>query len=225
MTELFLVPGFSQTAGAWRDVCASLPTTATAHPLEVRVGRTFELTAATLATHGRGVWAGYSMGGRLALSIALERPDVVQTLVIISANPGIEDAGERAARRRSDEGMATLVEARGTEAFLDQWLAQPIFGGLDRTEAQRHRLSSPSDIARQLRVLGQAAHPPMWDRLGDLSMPVTVIAGERDEKYAAIARRLATAVGPNAALHIIPGAGHALLQEAPAAVAAILSAV
>ena len=56
-------------------------------------------------------------------------------------------------------------------------------------------------------------------------MPVAVIAGAGDERYAAIAGRTAADVGSNAELHIVPGAGHALLQEAPAAVAGILSAL
>ncbi|MBT8166152.1 MAG: alpha/beta fold hydrolase [Acidimicrobiia bacterium] len=223
MTDLYLVPGFSQTAGAWDDVRAALPTTARARPLDVPAGATFEATAARLAREGRGVWSGYSMGGRLALSIALDRPAAVEALVLVSTNPGLEDARERATRRRSDEDLATLVESDGRERFLEQWVAQPIFDGLDPTEALRHRLSSPTELARQLRILGQGTHQPMWDRLGELTMPVAVMAGERDEKYTAIARRIVSAVGTNASLHIVPGAGHALLQEAPATVAEILS--
>ena len=55
-------------------------------------------------------------------------------------------------------------------------------------------------------------------------MPVVVLAGERDAKFVAIAQRLAAGL-PDAALTIVPGAGHALALEAPDAVAAAISAV
>jgi 2-succinyl-5-enolpyruvyl-6-hydroxy-3-cyclohexene-1-carboxylate synthase/2-succinyl-6-hydroxy-2,4-cyclohexadiene-1-carboxylate synthase len=52
-------------------------------------------------------------------------------------------------------------------------------------------------------------------------MEVAVLAGERDEKFVALGRRLAAAL-PRAELEIVPGAGHALALEAPAAVAAAI---
>jgi 2-succinyl-6-hydroxy-2,4-cyclohexadiene-1-carboxylate synthase len=224
VTDRFLIPGFSQTAGAWTKVAAALPDTVEAHPLDVPALETFESTAAGLAEAGRGLWAGYSMGGRLALWIALERPEVVDALVLVSSSPGIEGTRDRETRRRSDEELAALAESGGRERFLERWLGQPIFTGLDPTEAARNRLASSSEMARQLRILGPGAHESMWDRLGQLSMPVAVLAGERDEKYTRIARQTTTAIGSNASLHIVPGAGHALLQEAPEAVAAVISA-
>ena len=62
---------------------------------------------------------------------------------------------------------------------------------------------------------------PLWDRLGELAMPVVVLAGERDEKYVGLAERLAAAL-PTPHVAIVPGAGHALPLEAPAAVAAAI---
>ena len=45
---------------------------------------------------------GYSMGGRLALHVALAAPERVGRLVLVSTTAGIEDAAERASRRGSD---------------------------------------------------------------------------------------------------------------------------
>ena len=49
-------------------------------------------------------------------------------------------------------------------------------------------------------------------------MPVTLVVGERDEKFRAIAERMAAAI-PDARVVVAPGAGHALHLEAPGAVA------
>ncbi len=223
MTEYRLIPGFSQSARAWDVVIASLPDAVPARPLDIPVRESFAETADALGTAGPGIWVGYSMGGRLALQIALASPDIVSALVLISTNPGIEDPSERRARRRADGELADYVEIAGVDAFFDRWLAQPMFVHLEK--ARSNRLDRSDAIARQLRTLGQGACDPLWDRLGELSMPVAVVAGDRDEKYSAIAQRAATAIGSNASLHILPAAGHALLEEMPGPIATILSAL
>jgi pimeloyl-ACP methyl ester carboxylesterase len=63
---------------------------------------------------------------------------------------------------------------------------------------------------------------PLWDRLAELEMPVSVVTGERDGRYAAIGRRLVAAL-PDARLLLVPGAGHGLPREAPQAVAAAIA--
>jgi pimeloyl-ACP methyl ester carboxylesterase len=62
---------------------------------------------------------------------------------------------------------------------------------------------------------------PLWDRLGELVMPVLVIVGEGDEKFRAIAERMAAAI-PRAEVAVIPGVGHAAHLEAPDSVAAVI---
>jgi 2-succinyl-6-hydroxy-2,4-cyclohexadiene-1-carboxylate synthase len=220
-----LLPGFSQTAGAWSSVIDNLPPERAARPLDIPSGTGFAATAQTLALRHSGVWAGYSLGGRLALQVALDYPGRVAGLVLVSASPGIADAGQRAERRRSDEDLAAWIIANGREAFLDRWLEQPMFAGLDESRARRYRLASASRIADQLLHLGQGIQQPLWDRLPELSIPVRVLAGERDEKYADIARTTAASIGPAAELLLVPNAGHALLQEQPAVVAAVLTAM
>ena len=225
MTEprYFLVPGFSQAAGAWEGVLAALPEGGLAHALEIPAEEGFVQTAHALVNGRAGVWGGYSLGGRIALQLALDCPGRVDGLVLISTNPGIEDPNLRSVRRATDDELARWVESNGVEAFLDRWLAQPLFSHLEH--ARLNRLDSAEAIAHQLRTLGQGAHEPLWDRLHELAMPVAVVAGDHDEKYTAIARRAAATIGSNARLHIVPDAGHALLQEAPSAVADILQGI
>ncbi len=171
--------------------------------------------------------AGYSLGGRVALHVALAAPRSVSALALVSCSAGIEDEAERAARRRADERLARELEGGGSyEGFIERWRAQPLFAG-EPPEAARlaredQRRNSPVALAGALRGLGAGTMRPLWAQLGGLAMPVHVLAGERDEKYLAIARRMAGAI-PGAGLTVLPG-GHALPLECPAELAAVLAA-
>ena len=171
---------------------------------------------------GRGAWVGYSMGGRVALHLALSAPALVESLVLVGATAGIDDPVDRATRRERDEGLARFVEHRGVEAFLDHWLAQPLFAGLDPAAAGRAtRLANPPALlAAHLRRLGTGTQPPLWPRLHELAMPVLIVAGERDLKFTALGRRLVQCIGANAELAVIGGAGHACHLERPGEFAA-----
>ena len=171
------------------------------------------------------VLCGYSMGGRIALHAALAHPHRVRRLVLISTTAGIEDSAERAERRAADEVLATEIERDGLEAFAARWAAQPLFAGLAQEAAATacaDRLrNDAAGLAAALRGLGTGVMEPVWQRLGELRMPVAVLAGARDAKFLALARRLVGAL-PAATLTVVPGAGHALHLEAPEAVAAAL---
>jgi pimeloyl-ACP methyl ester carboxylesterase len=77
---------------------------------------------------------------------------------------------------------------------------------------------SAAEHAAQLRGLGTGAMPPLWDRLAELGMPVTLVVGARDAKFRAIARRMCERL-PAGDVVVVPGAGHAAHLEVPGAVA------
>ncbi len=230
---LVLLHGFAGTGRAWDPVIGELGReryTALAPDLRGHGSRagaapvTFEaITADVLAAAPpRFALGGYSMGGRIALAVALTAPERTSRLVLVATTAGIEDADERVARRAGDERLADEIERQGIAAFADRWLAQPLFAGDDEASQRRARAdiarNEPAGLAAALRGAGTGAMTPLWSRLGELTMPVLVLAGERDAKFTAIGERLAAAI-PDARLEIIPGAGHALLRAAPAAVA------
>ena len=156
------------------------------------------------------------------MQLALDRPDLVDGLVLISAGAGIADHAERRRRYLHDMALADRVETHGRETFLDEWLAQPLFEGIDVVNARRHRLPTAPAIASQLRRLGQGVQPPLWDRLAELEMPVVSVVGERDPKYVGIATEMLAAIGMNAAIEIIPDCSHAVPLEWPGAVATVV---
>jgi 2-succinyl-6-hydroxy-2,4-cyclohexadiene-1-carboxylate synthase len=193
--------------------------------IDVPLRATFVATAGAIGDiGGRAIYVGYSMGGRLCLRLALDRPDLVHALVLVSASPGIADAAERARRVASDEVLAREVERDGVDTFLTRWLAQPMFVGV-RPDApgvrERAGLTVPF-IATCLRVLGAGAMEPMWERLDQLAMPAALVTGTRDTKYDAIAiemiERMRTGV-----LHLRLEGGHALPQEQPTQLAEFVS--
>jgi 2-succinyl-6-hydroxy-2,4-cyclohexadiene-1-carboxylate synthase len=220
-----MVPGFTQRASSWDPVTSWSPLTLDAdlRPLEVPDGLDFPATASALGDDGgRGVYVGYSMGGRLCLQLALDRPELVERLVLVSASPGIADPSEAAERRAADEELAAGIERAGVDAFLARWLAQPMFSSVPPEHADLDaRRTNPADrLTHQLRTLGQGAQPSNWDRLGELQVPCALFVGSRDTKYVAIAEQMA---GPlHANMRVLSGRGHACHLEAPGEFASLL---
>jgi 2-succinyl-6-hydroxy-2,4-cyclohexadiene-1-carboxylate synthase len=166
---------------------------------------------------------GYSMGGRLALHLALAEPSRVRALILESASPGIAGPDERAARIRADEELADAIEREGIDAFVTRWEALALFASqLNPSLAVRGRLrtqrlaNSPTGLANSLRGMGAGVPPALYDRLGELSMPALLIAGALDEKYRRLANTMQARM-PHAETAIVPGAGHTVHLEQPAA--------
>jgi 2-succinyl-6-hydroxy-2,4-cyclohexadiene-1-carboxylate synthase len=174
---------------------------------------------------GRATYLGYSMGGRMCLHLALARPHLVDRLVLVGATAGIDDPTERADRRAADDLLARRLETAPLADFLDDWLALPLFAGIAVADNHRtERLTNdPGSLAASLRHAGTGTQAPLWDRLSGLSMPVLVLAGERDAKFSAVAERMADAIGPNASVRIVHDAGHAVHLERPEQTAELVS--
>lgn len=169
---------------------------------------------------------GYSMGGRIALALALAHPQRLRRLVLVGATAGIEDPAERSARRDGDAELAAFVELQGIDAFVDRWEQLPIFAtqlGLPHETRARVRAGRaaqhPTGVANSLRGTGTGSMEPMWERLATLAVPTLVIAGALDTKYVEIGARLAHEL-PAARFLAIADAGHAAHLERPEATAA-----
>jgi 2-succinyl-6-hydroxy-2,4-cyclohexadiene-1-carboxylate synthase len=227
VARLVLLHGFTQTRDCWGPAGEGL--TAGGHEvvaldLPGHGGRSSEEVGledgapALASAGGPGTWLGYSLGARWALAVALARPDVVRSLVLVGGTAGIDDDAERARRRAEDEDRAAHLEAVGVDAFVDEWVALPLFAGIPpehRCDDAR-RANTVAGLASSLRLAGQGAVAPMWDRLGEVRVPVLVVAGADDGRYAALGRRLVDGL-PDATLALVPGAGHAAHLERPQA--------
>jgi 2-succinyl-6-hydroxy-2,4-cyclohexadiene-1-carboxylate synthase len=229
---LVLLHGFTQTRQSWRRTVRELGAPGyralvpdlPGHGQAAHRTPSFDACTAYVRALGpeRFTLAGYSMGGRIALHAAFALRDRLDRLVLVGAGPGLGDPEERAARRAADAALADRIEAIGVEAFAAEWGAQPLFAGQPprvaaAANADRLRNTAPG-LAAALRGLGTGAMAPLWDRLPELDIPVTLLVGERDEKFRAIAERMRERL-PHARLAVIPGAGHAAHLERPDVVA------
>ena len=152
----------------------------------------------------------------MLLHLLLTHPGVVRRAVLIGATAGIERPDERRARQDADEALADRIERDGVDAFLDRWLAMPMWDGLPE-EAQcvdERRMNTAAGLAGSLRHAGTGTQNNLWPRLGEIESPVLVLAGERDDKFTAIGERLAAAL-PHGEFQQVAGAGHAAHLEAP----------
>jgi 2-succinyl-6-hydroxy-2,4-cyclohexadiene-1-carboxylate synthase len=221
-----LVPGFTQTARSWTGPAEVVRETCDVQALDVPERSTFAGTARAIGGFGgRAIYVGYSMGGRLCLRLAIDRPELVRGLVLVSASPGIADDRERATRAEADAVLAEGIEQDGVDAFLSRWLAQPMFASVPADApglADRRRLSS-AYLAASLRQLGAGVMEPMWNDLPKLTMPVLLVTGTLDDKYTAIARRMLERMHAGVE-HVELEGGHALPLEQPAVLGGLITA-
>jgi 2-succinyl-6-hydroxy-2,4-cyclohexadiene-1-carboxylate synthase len=234
---LILLHGFGGTRRTWDGVCGRLDPTRY-RPLAL------DLPGHGEAAHAHGpitfagcveavlsaapehfALCGYSMGGRVALHVALAAPQRVARLVLVASSPGIEDPAERERRRRSDRRLADELERAPFEEFVERWRTQPLFAddppAVAKLAREDQRRNEPHALAAVMRGIGTGEMEPLWDRLAELSMPVTLIVGDRDAKFRSLGERMSAALR-HGELISIPG-GHALALENPTGVAGALS--
>ena len=236
--SVVLLHGFGGTRRAWDGVVSRLG------PERYRVGAldlpghgaqaSFKppITFAACVEHvlsqapPRFTLAGYSLGGRIALHVALAAPERVAALALVSCSPGIEDEAERAARRAADARLADRLESRPYEEFIERWRSQPLFAAepppVGRLARADQRRNSPLALARVLRGVGTGEMQPLWGRLAELEMPVGVIVGRRDATFLALGERMAGALA--AGELIVLDGGHGLPLECPQELARALVA-
>jgi 2-succinyl-6-hydroxy-2,4-cyclohexadiene-1-carboxylate synthase len=217
--SVVLLHGFSATGRAWDGVAAALQREGYRPLAPDLLGHgaasdgerpiTFAACVRRVLEHApeRFVLCGYSLGGRVALHVALEAPERVSRLVLVSTTAGIEDPSERAERADADHRLARELESIPFEEFIERWRTQPLFAGeepevgeLAREDQRRNR---PDALAAVLRGIGTGEMAPLWERLAELRMPATVLVGERDEKFRRLGERMAALLA-DAELLVIP---------------------
>ncbi len=168
------------------------------------------------------VVGGLSMGAGIAARFAAAHPERVRGLVLAALAPGARSP------RRADEGgarqqdwalaFADAIEREGLEAAGARYAWGPE-SGLDPAAAKMVRLGFlehvPHAIAHTLRkvLAQQQGWREIADALRPLGLPLLVVVGERDPVSRGACEQLAKAL-PDAALVVVPGAGHVVNLEA-----------
>jgi len=171
---------------------------------------------------------GYSLGGRLALGLLVRHPGLFSRATLIGAHPGLPEHGDERQRRDDDDERWAVLAERAPAEFFARWAAQPLFASQRATSpeafAAQQSLRAAHDgagLAAAMRALSLARMPDWHPFLSRLAMPVRLVAGGLDTKFVALAREMARRI-PQAALTIVPGVGHNVVLEEPAAIVAAL---
>lgn len=165
--------------------------------------------------------AGYSLGGRVALSLMAAAPERFGALLIVSAHPGLTDAKEREPRCQQDQHWINMLRNHGIKRFAAAWQRQALFQAQHLRAPQavarqhRHRLAQrPEGLAQALACFGLGRMPATWDALRAYQGRLHWLSGALDEKFRRLGERVRT-LRPATTHHIIPDCGHNPLLEMP----------
>jgi pimeloyl-ACP methyl ester carboxylesterase len=165
--------------------------------------------------------AGFSLGGMVVQSVALDARERVEKLAILGAVCGRTPQEQDRARERVEflrkQGLAAIAESNRERWFTDAFRqAHP-----DRVELRVQQLLA-CDAESYLQAFSVFCTTDHAARLGELRMPVLVATGEHDAAATARMARLMHERIAGSRLEILPGLRHSILIEAPDAVAALL---
>lgn len=175
---------------------------------------------ATLGESRKINLVGYSMGGRTALYFALKYPERVQTLVLESTSPGIEPEPARLDRCKLDDRWAEKIRQNGISSFVEEWYNIPLFRSLHRQPELLERIkaarrdNSSEWMAKVISELSPGRVPYLGHRLVEFNLPVLLLAGGLDEKYASALDPFQQQI-KGAKAQIVPDAGHTVHAENP----------
>jgi 2-succinyl-6-hydroxy-2,4-cyclohexadiene-1-carboxylate synthase len=140
---------------------------------------------------------GYSLGGRIALYLALHYPDRCQKVVLESTSWGLPTESERQARRKTDTAIARKLRCLDLDwlAFINNWYSQAIFAGMtDHPNFpalyQRRVQQDPQTLANSLVSAGLGTQPYFKDLLISNQIPLLLLVGEWDKKFVGIAQEM-----------------------------------
>jgi pyruvate dehydrogenase E2 component (dihydrolipoamide acetyltransferase) len=180
------------------------------------------MIAAALDAMGEGQvhLAGHSLGGAVALALALHRPEAVKSLVLLcpAALPGTTlNAG-------FIEGFLNAKRARDLARALEPLFADPARAGRDLAE-QILKSKRLDGVEEALTAIASAMAAPAFAalgaRIGAVTRPVSVVATEDDR---IVGRPDAERLPPGARLVVLQGASHMPHAEEPARVIEVINA-
>ena len=155
---------------------------------------------------------GYSMGGRLALYMAINFPQYFPKVVLESASPGLKSFSERGIRIKRDHHLAEELIKGDFKDFLKRWYENPLFNSLTKhpsflqLKVMRFK-NNPLELAKSLQHLGTGTQPSLWSHLPDHKNPLLLLVGESDHKFTRINQQIAN-LCPAAQLKVVPNCGH-----------------
>ena len=164
---------------------------------------------------------GYSLGGRLALHLAINSTQLINKLILCSTSPGIKDKSDRKARQNSDSYLADLLLDQGIGGFVDYWESLSLWRSEKRLSykikntMRKIRLSQePLGLINSLNSQGQGIQKYILKNLKKIQNKTLIFAGEKDEKYIKYSYEIQKNI-EDSKVKIVPNSGHNLILENP----------
>jgi 3-oxoadipate enol-lactonase len=151
----------------------------------------------------RVAMVGCSQGGGSALGLALEQPTRVAALVLLC--PGVPGYPWPEEPDELDAEYEHALDAGDVDAVAG--LMQRIWAGAGSTSAVMEQLRSAARAEISSRGMEQR-DPPVFDRLGEISVPTSLLVGDADYAPLIQANRQAAARIPGCELAVVPGMDH-----------------
>lgn len=170
-------------------------------------------------------FAGLSMGGFVGLRLAIRRPDLLKTLILIDTSSDPEPKENI----RSYRMLSLVVRLMGFRPvanrvmgtmFSQKFLNDP--GRAPLKQEWKKRMMANNRVGSLRALSGMMARDGLTDHLDRIKTPTLIIVGDQDvATVPAKAERMHAAIA-NSKLIVIPGAGHTSTVEEPAAVTAAI---
>ena len=171
---------------------------------------------------------GYSMGGRAALSYAVNYQNKINKLVLESSTAGIDDYNLRQERINSDEELCVMIEKKGVEYFINYWMNLPLFATMKSIEKRKYEeivksklKNNPQGLVNSLKGFGTGKMRSLWHLLSSINIETLLISGELDKKFVEINRSMSAQI-EKSKLEVVKNAGHNVHTEKPKEFAEIL---
>ena len=170
-------------------------------------------------------FAGLSMGGFVGLRIAIRRPDLLKSLILIETSSDPESK-ENIPRYRLLSlvarwiGLGVVADRVMQIMFGQKFLNDPARATLKNK--WKKRIVSNNRIGITRAVTGVINRAGVTDQLSQISVPTLIIVGDQDVATVPAKSELMHARIPNSKLVVISGSGHTSTVEEPASVTAAM---
>lgn len=219
--DLVLVPGVNNHAGSFGAMCAHMPLRHPTHVIECDAVTDVDVIAARILAQAppRCAVLGHSFGGHVALAMAASMPDRIAGLVLVNSGdwpdtPEMQALREQRASLCEEGGYADLASAASARAYHPDNV-----GRADLLAEREAAITAYGPVRFAAHQRAMAARPDRRGMLLARNFPMLVVAADCDVVIPT-QRQVEMADAVAAELAIIPGAGHMLPVEQPAALAA-----
>jgi pimeloyl-ACP methyl ester carboxylesterase len=170
------------------------------------------------------VLIGLSMGGRNAMAYTAQHPHTVARLVIVDIGPDIDPRGAERVRRVAAEAPEEFVSVDAVIDYLRQYqthaaeaaLRHRVIHGVKQLPNGKYTWKY-DPFFRQQRRQGQPQRADLWPMMQQITVPTLIVRGSASDVFAPATAQRMQATIPDCQLVEIPGAGHSIPAEAPAA--------